>query len=877
MPGAWGPVAAILAAAILAGLPALRGGFLSGDDRQFVLNFALVNHPSFAHAKELLTLRANRDLYQPVPLLSFALDFAVARAIGFRETGLGEPSHAPGGSAEAAAWLFHLTNLLIHAVNALLVWRLIRRLHEDPRVALAAALLFAVHPMAVEPTAWISGRMTSLSALFCLAALNAFAAWRERPRPATVLLGMACVVLTMASKVQIGLPALMILLPPACRRTPTAARSGDLAPDDGRDGRCRGNPSHAMWWGMVAASVLITIGFAILDMHLTSRMSFLAAGAEALRGSRLARTLLALGWYFQRFVWPAGLASFHPAPSLVTWSQPGVIGAAITVTAVLIVVGVSLRWSRVGGLGLAWFLATVAATLPVVPSRNVLAAERYAYLPNVGLFWMTAAFAVFAYHRLAARGTATAWALRAGGLGCLVGLTAASWHAASFYRDDIANLTRIADLYPEAPGLSTRLAWEYYRQGRYEQAIEAAQRDLAKHPRSMTARAYQVIGLCQSQMGMHAEAIQSLQTAVRADGKDAAACYRLGQVYEKAGNIEEAIAAYQQALERQPGYPAASTALAGLLRRMGGVDEAAALYERVLADNPYDAAAALGLAEIDLARGRDAAARERLRRLVEWMPENWAAWTNLGVCCQNGGRFDEATDAYRRALAINPQASTAVANLVSLLAKSGREAEARAFLDRFLAAGTDRMALWAAAEALVAQGQWPHALALWADALKREPRAADLEAAYAWTCVLGMQWDAARTHANAAMKSDTQPAAAIARMTMAMVALAAGDPGPAVAWADAPPDRNLPAYLDLRRFMRQALAIYGEAKVDDPWPYYVVARLLQAEGDTAVAAAALQRFDALCTNPACVEQARKFGVTLPAASSASRPVGLPKR
>ncbi|MGB9623647.1 MAG: hypothetical protein ACPMAQ_02190, partial [Phycisphaerae bacterium] len=441
MPGAWGPAGAILAAAILAGLPALRGRFLSGDDRQFVLNFALVNHPSFAHARELLTLKANRDLYQPVPLLSFALDFAVARAIGlgeggFRGIGLREPSdrepshgeiglrepsyrglsYAPGESAEAAAWLFHLKNVLIHAINALLVWQLIRRVHEDPRVALAAALLFAVHPMAVEPTAWISGRMTSLSAFFCLAALNAFAAWQRRPRPAPVLLGIACVVLAMASKVQIGLPVLMILLAPACRRTPEAARSGVLAPGGGQEGRCRSSSPQAMWWGVVATCVLITIGFALLDMHLTSRMSFLAAGAEALRGSRLARTLLALGWYFQRFVWPAGLASFHPAPSLVTWSQPGVIAAAITVAAVLIVVGVSLRWSRVGVLGLAWFLATVAATLPLVPSRNVLAAERYAYLPNVGLFWMTAAFAVFAYHRLAARGTAAAWALRAGGL-----------------------------------------------------------------------------------------------------------------------------------------------------------------------------------------------------------------------------------------------------------------------------------------------------------------------------------------------------------------------------------------------------------------------------------------------------------------------------
>jgi len=831
--------ATVFVVAMIAGLPALRGGFLSGDDRQFVLNFAPVNHPSLEHARELLTLRPHRDLYQPVPLLSFAVDFAVARAIGLVSA---------GESAEAAAWLFHLTNLLIHALSAMLVWWLIRRLHEDPRVALVAALLFAVHPMAVEPTAWINGRMISLSALFCLAALNAFEVWLERPRLWPAVLGMACVVLAMASKVQIGLPVLMVLLPLARRMRPRPA-----------------------WWGLVAACAVITIGFAILDMRLTSRMHFLAAGAEALHGSRIARTLLALGWYFRHFVWPAGLASFHPAAPLVTWSHPGAISGAITVAAVLVVVGVSLRWSRVGAMGLAWFLATVAATLPLVPSRNVLAAERYAYLPNVGLFWMTAAFAVFVYRRLAGQGAAAARALRAGGVVCLIGLTAVSWRVASFYRDDIANLTRIAALYPETPGLSTRLAWEYHRQGRYAEAIEAARRDLAKHPKSMTARAYQVIGLCQSQMGMHAEAIQSLQAAVRADPKEGGACYRLGQVYEKAGMIDEAMAAYRQALERQPGYPAASAALASVLRRVGGLDEAAALYERILADNPYDAAAALALAEIDLSRGRDAAARARLQRLVKWMPENWAAWTNLGVCCQNAGRIEEAMDAYRRALAVNPQASTAAANLAGLLAKTGREAEARACLDRFLGAGAGRAALWTASEGLVAQGQWALARVIWEAARGREPNAADLEAAYAWTCALGMQWDAARTHATAALKSKTQPATAIAHMTMAMVALAGGDPAPAVAWANAPPDRGVPAYLDLRRLMRQALSIYGEARMEEPWPYYVVARLLQAEGDAAVAAAALRRFDELCTSPACVEQARKLGVALPAASPTSRP------
>lgn len=825
------PAVVVLLAAILAELPALRGGFLTGDDRQLVLNFALVNHPSVSHALELLTLKPHRDLYQPVPLLSFAGEFAVVHLLGLDSS---------AGGPEAASWLFHLTNLLIHAFNALLVWRLIGRFHEDRRVAFVAALLFAVHPLAAEPTAWLNGRMISLSTLFCLAALNAFDDWLRKPRVPLASLGVAFVVLAMASKVQIGLPVLMILLLAVHRRRP--------------------RPS---WWILWTACTLITIGFAGLDIYLTSRLNVLAAGAESLQGSRIARTLLALGWYFQRLVCPIGLANFHPTARLVTWSSPGVLLATLTVATVVVVVGISWRWSRIGVMGLVWFLATVAATLPLLPSRNVMVAERYVYLPNIGLFWAIAALAVFAYSRLTVQDDRRRRPLQAIGAVCVLGLTAMSWHVASFYRDDIVNITRMAELYPESPGIWTQLAWELNRLGRYQDAIDAARRDLAKHPTAAASRANQVIGLSQSQLGASAEAIESLQAAVRADPRDGKAYYRLGQVYERAGNTDEAMANYRLALERLPNYVQACTALANLLRKAGRTDEAVKLYERVLSENPYDSAATLALAEIEIAGGHAAAAGSRLQRLLTWMPENWPAWTNLGVCLQAEGRTGEAIAAYQRALAVNPQAATAAVNLAGLLAKTGKTAEANALLKHFTSGNADRAVLWTSHELYVSQGKLAQAAQLWADALKQEPDAPDLKAAYAWTCVLGMQWDAARTQATAALNSRTQPAVAIARMALAMVALAGGDPAPAVAWANAPPDPNQPAYLDLRRCMREALSIYGESHMDEPWPYYVAARLVQADGDAATAAAAMQQFATLCASPACREQAKKLGIVVP--------------
>ena len=112
------PVVMVAVAAVVMGLPTLGGSFVGGDDHRLVLNHVLVNHPSVAHALELFTI-VHRDLYQPLPLLTFSAEFAAAKALGLFSEGVG------GG-----ARLFHLTNIILHAVNAVLVWAVIRRLQE---------------------------------------------------------------------------------------------------------------------------------------------------------------------------------------------------------------------------------------------------------------------------------------------------------------------------------------------------------------------------------------------------------------------------------------------------------------------------------------------------------------------------------------------------------------------------------------------------------------------------------------------------------------------------------------------------------------------------------------------------------------------------
>ncbi|HEY3246029.1 MAG TPA: hypothetical protein VGM03_22025, partial [Phycisphaerae bacterium] len=237
----------IAAAAILMGFPALRGDFLSGDDLMLILRMPLVSDPSWQHAFMIIYSKAHADLYQPVPLLTFAWDFLVARWFGIAP----DPESSGGG-----AFLFHLTNVLLHAGNALLVWWLIRRLLRDEerflRDVLAAlvALVFALHPMNVESVAWLNGRMTLLACGFEFGALLAMHVLLDRWCYRVAALALLLTLLSMASKVRIELPILLIMMPVLHRTRPS---------------RC--------WWTLWGSITLVTAGFTYWNFETTQAIA----------------------------------------------------------------------------------------------------------------------------------------------------------------------------------------------------------------------------------------------------------------------------------------------------------------------------------------------------------------------------------------------------------------------------------------------------------------------------------------------------------------------------------------------------------------------------------------------------------------------------
>ena len=835
----------VACAAVVMGLPTLGGGFVGGDDHRLALDHVLVNHPSIEHAIQLFTIW-HRDLYQPLPLLSFQIEFAMANTFGLFDAGV-----------EGGAWLFHLTNILLHAASAALVFIVIRRLHErllgkgsttnvragatqgssgsasghSLAVAAVAALFFAVHPLQTEVVAWTNGRMMLLSTLFALLALNSFDGWLDRPRFRTAALVVFFVLLSAISKVRIGLPVLLAIVVIA-RRAKIDVRL------------------TVLW---LAASVVTGI-FLLVNFAATANADLFAEAAEHLQGPRLVRVILALASYFQHVVWPVGLASYYPTPPLVKWSDPGTWRAlAIVAPGIALLFWACLRF-RVARLGVLWFAVTIGDTLPFIPARNVLSADRYMYLAIIGLLWLIADFGVSAYRRMRARPSLAPVRgfLPLLGGAAAVACVAVCWHIAPFYATPLLKTRRIADLFPDSPRVWERLGWSHQDEGEYEKAIECARKALRQEGEVGQSGAYQLWGTTELKLGHPEEALRLLEKAIEVDPKNSLAVYRLGAAYDELGRDAEAARFYERAVADAPLHNPTIVRLAAVYRRLGRDHDARAMYDKALENNPYDVPATMGRAEMDIERSTPeslAAAEARLGKLLGWMPENTGALTNLGVVRQKLGRTPEAVAAYEEVLRRDSGNLLAALNLAEVYRAAGRLEQAQPLFDRV--AASDALSIAQATpvhEFFLERGAPRKAVLLWGRMVERHPDSATAHAFLAWSSALAGEFPAARAYVETLYgQGHMEP---LLTATLAYVNLSEGRFDAAVREADTLSLDGIQA-ADARQRMLGALERFDSKTPNVPWTFCVAARLLLMDGKHDAARVFIGLCEERCQDEAC--------------------------
>jgi len=488
----------------------------------FALTFATyssVAHHEFVNYDDLHLIVNNPKLVRPATLSNLLSHFDAPETgnsnwlpLYWISLQLGFALHGPDPAA------FLLTNVLIHAASAVLLFVALRRLTGAFWRSAFVAAVFAVHPLHVESVAWVSERKDVLAGLFWMLGLYAYSHYAETPRSkARYLAVMLCLALGLLSKsTLVTFPAVLLLL--------------DVWPLD----RLRGSTGRVLLEKTpMFALVAIASGVTFLAQSATGNI---ALGARIGFGSRLANAIESYWNYICDAVWPTGLAPLYPHPyALAPASNQAAIAAAglgVALVGLTILVLMASRKRPYLGVGWLWYLGTLVPMIGLVQVGMQARADRYMYLPLVGL------------------SIALAW-----GTGELV---------APSRRKFIAPLAGAVLI---ALAIATRLQLDHWENSiaLFERAVTVTERNRYAHERL----AHELL-----QVDRPEEARDHYRAAISIEPWHAPLYYGLAISFEDLGDSDAAIAAYRNALRRQPDMALASGSLGRLLLRAGNLAEA---------------------------------------------------------------------------------------------------------------------------------------------------------------------------------------------------------------------------------------------------------------------------------------------------------------
>jgi tetratricopeptide (TPR) repeat protein len=407
----------------------------------------------------------------------------------------------------------------------------------------AVGALCAVHPLRVEPAAWISGRADLLAALFGALALYAWAGFLRRRGRAWAALALAAFLLGLLSKLTVAaLPFLLLVLDwwPLGRMRPRggggpAARAPGRGPAGGL----------AALLGEKAALFLLTAAMVGVTFLIIHRGPMVVTAREYPLPARAATSLISYGFYVVKTFWPTGLAVFYPHRwGAFDWRE--LLGSALLLTAVSAAALATARRRPYLLAGWLWFLGVLFPVIGLYQARQYPVADRYGYLPQVGLFLMVA-WCLGDWRRSRGPGRTLAPAVA---VALVLACVPVSRAQVRHWKDEVSLFSHAVAVAPDSALSHYNLGLAYLALGRDEEAAAANRRALALEPGD--ALASNNLGVACSNLGRRTEAIAAFRESVRYD-PGCAGCYQnLGQEYAALGRWREAAAAFTESLRLDP-------------------------------------------------------------------------------------------------------------------------------------------------------------------------------------------------------------------------------------------------------------------------------------------------------------------------------------
>jgi protein O-mannosyl-transferase len=628
-------IAAVVGLAVIVHLPALRNGFIWDDNDHLTENRAVAD----PHGLQAIWSSLEFSRYYPLTLTTF---WAQRRLWGLNPLP------------------YHAVNIALHALSAVLVFALLRRLNV--RAAWAAAALWAVHPVNVESVAWVTELKNAQSGVFFFLSLWSYLQFDERRQRSWYVVAIVAFLAALLSKPStVTLPAIILLCVWWQRRRWDSTDLIRIAP----------------FFALSAVMSLVTIieqrghiERAPQDWSLSLTERLIVAGK-------------AVWFYAGKALWPVDLSFVYPRWTIREnlWPVLGLGGIAAVLWHYR-----QRDWVRAGLFGLGYF---VTALLPVLGFFDIyyfrysFVADHFQYLASVGIIALVAAAgATFLRPRAVQVGALT---LAVAGLGAL------SWQHAQVFQDDETLWRDTLARNPDAFLARNNLGTIFNGRKQYALAAEQFRAALALKPEFLEAHSN--LGLALTELGRYDEAEQHLLEAVRIKPDFANVQYCLGKLYARMNRLEDAKVHCALAIQSDPGMAEAHYDLGTLWQQQGERARAIACYTNALVVRPDYAEAHNNLANLLAEDGKLPEAIEHYRQALNVAPDLGQTHYNLGVKLAELKRNAEAIEHLRAAKRLMPAMSDTYIQLAKALGQDGRFAEAIATLQSGLSTNSPNPAI----------------------------------------------------------------------------------------------------------------------------------------------------------------------------------------
>jgi len=551
----------------------LSHDFVNYDDKTYVYGNSLVEDGLSWHGLARAFVDRQTNNWHPLTIVSHMIDCQV---YGLK----------PGGH--------HFTNVLLHTIAVVLLLLFLRDVTGHFWRSAFVTALFAIHPLRVESVAWIAERKDVLSAVFFFLTLGAYARYvrsRSLGRYLTMSILFACGL--MSKPMLVTTPAVLLMLDywPLAR---------------GQRSEVRGQRFKAEIWlklvveklplfALSAASSIVAFALQVQSPSSVGQLPFFW---------RLQNALVTYLTYIWQMFWPANLAVFYPHPDnhLALWQVALAAAFLIATSWVVFALRRTRPYLLVGWL---WYLIMLLPVIGIVEVGLQGHADRYTYLPQVGLYialtWFVADISASLRHRKEILPTA--------GSAVVIILSLCAWKQTTYWRNSETLWTHTLAVTTDNDVALTNFGTFLMERGQLDEALSYFQRALAVRSRSEHHH-------------------YNFSLALIHDS--------VGNVLARKGRLDDAIVHLRQAIELRPDYPDAHYNLGTALFQKGDLDGAIAQWRTTLSIHPYDAGAHTSLGNALVQKGFLAEAADHYEKALQSEPDSILPLNNLAWVMSTG-------------------------------------------------------------------------------------------------------------------------------------------------------------------------------------------------------------------------------------------------